>query len=455
MKPCIRLLMALAILAGLRRATAQVSFSPAVNYTVGSGPTSVTAADVNGDGKLDLICANYGLGNDNTLTVLTNNGNGVFGSNATLTVGNGVGFVMAADINGDGKVDLISANANDSTLTILTNNGSGVFGSNATLTVGMNPAFVVAADVRGSGKLDLISANFGSYGGSGNTLTVLTNNGAGVFGSNATLIVGNNPNCVAAADINGDGKVDLISANFYDGTLTVLTNNGAGVFGSNATLFVGGNPRRVVAADVNGDGKLDLISANYNVPGTLTVLTNNGSGVFGLNATLNVGNEPADVVAADVNGNGTLDLISANDINNFTTLTVLTNNGSGVFSSNAMLTVGNRPLRVVAADVNGDGKLDLITANFDDNTLSVMINCSTFPPPTSTPTLNIKYSGNGMLVSWPSASAGWSLQQNPDLTTPSWGPSGYSGYGICDDGTNKSLIIPSQPGNLFFRLLHP
>jgi hypothetical protein len=60
-----------------------------------------------------------------------------------------------------------------------------------------------------------------------------------------------------------------------------------------------------------------------------------------------------------------------------------------------------------------------------------------------------------MLVSWPTASAGWSLQQNPDLTLANWLPSGYSGYTISDDGTNKSLIIPSQPGNLFFRLLHP
>ena len=95
---------------------------------------------------------------------------------------------MAADVNGDGKLDLISANVNDNTLTVLTNNGSGVFGSNATLTVGSYPNCVVAADVNGDGKSDLISANSG--GGTGNTLTVLTNNGSGIFGSNATLNVG-------------------------------------------------------------------------------------------------------------------------------------------------------------------------------------------------------------------------------------------------------------------------
>ena len=82
--------------------------------------------------------------------------------------------------------------------------------------------------------------------------------------------------------------MDLISANAGDNTLTVLTNNGSGGFGSNATLNVGSYPYCVVAADVNGDGKLDLISANSTALGTLTVLTNNGSGGFGYNATLTV-----------------------------------------------------------------------------------------------------------------------------------------------------------------------
>jgi hypothetical protein len=192
--------------------------------------------------------------------------------------------------------------------------------------------------------------------------------------------------------------------------------------------------------------------ANWIGVNTLTVLTNNGDGIFGSNATYTVDGRPDWVIAADINGDGKPDLICAK--NGVSTLTVLTNNGSGGFVLAATPNVGNNPNAVVAADVNGDGKLDLISAN-GDNTISVLINTSTFPPPTSTPSLNIKHSGNGMLVSWSSASAGWSLQQNPDLTTSHWGPSGYSGYTISDNSTNKSLFIPLQPGNLFFRLLHP
>jgi formylglycine-generating enzyme required for sulfatase activity len=308
--------------------------------TVGSFPVSVVAADVNGDGRVDLICANNG---DNTLTVFANNGSGVFGANATLPVGSGPAYVVAADVNGDGKLDLICANNGTNTLTVLTNNGNGVFGANATLTVGNGPFTVAAVDVNGDGSLDLICANSGT-----NTLTVLTNNGSGVFGANATLTVGDGPFTVAAADVNGDGKVDLMSAN-VDSTLTVLTNDGSGGFVFSATLPGGTGPGSVAAADVNGDGKVDLICADM-YGGTLRVLTNNGSGVFGANATLTVGNGPFSVVAADVNGDGKVDLICPNIGDN--TLTVLTNNGSG------------------------DGKVDLISANAFDGTLSVLLNAS-------------------------------------------------------------------------------
>ena len=162
--------------------------------------------------------------------------------------------------------------------------------------MGSYPESVIAADVNGDGHVDLISANYGA-----NTLTVLTNNGYGVFGFNATLNVGSAPYCVIAADVNGDGHVDLISANADAYTLTVLTNNGYGVFGSNATLNVG-SPISVCAADVNGDGKVDLISANVNA-NTLSVLQNvpayngsfsgNGSGLTSLNAANLTGSVPA------------------------------------------------------------------------------------------------------------------------------------------------------------------
>jgi FG-GAP-like repeat/EF hand len=364
MKQLIPLLVALFVFCGLRQTVAQVSFAPATNYETGSPPVGISWEPA---------------------------------------------FVLAADINGDGYLDLISVNEAVSSLLIFTNNGRGGFHSNTMFDVAPMPQCAVALDITGDGHLDLVSAGSSAEG---NNLTVLTNNGSGGFGFSATLPGGDEPYYVCTADVNGDGYLDLIIADVETGTLSVLTNNGSGGFGASAVLNVGSEPTCVVAADVNGDGYLDLISGNYG-SNTLTVWTNNGVGVFGSNATLIVGNGPARVVAADINGDGWLDLISANfgPYQIDSTITILTNNGAGVFGSNSTLVLGNYfdPYCLIAADLNGDGKLDLITANYNIGTLSVFLNTSVFPPPASTPPLSVSRQGQGVLVSWPTASAGWSL----------------------------------------------
>ena len=524
---------------------------------VGDEPMSVAAADLNGDGKLDLITANYGAASGNTLTVLTNNGSGFFGSNATLIVGTGPDCVIAADVNGDGAPDLISANSQDDSLTVLTNNGSGIFTSNTTLAVNDYPVCVVAADVNGDGKLDLISADhfagltvltqigFTSWtyalsntchsvvvmdvnndgkpdvvtanlnavvnnmgGSTGDTLTVLTNTGAGHFGYYATLGVGSAPVFLVAADLNGDGFLDLISANDGgDGSLSILTNNAQGGFGaaetislagfadadgdptciapvvvnsggkvdlavpadgylqlftnngsgflaSNAVLSVGNDPYYVVAADVNGDGKVDLITANFGSD-TLSVLTNNGSGGFGSNATYQVGIQPLCVVASDINGDGWPDLITANfGSATGNSLTVLTNNGSGGFGFYATIGVDEVPNCVVAADVNGDGKPDLIVAS-SDGTLTVLINTITFPTPPNMkpPNLSLALSDPNIVISWTSSATNFAIQTNSSLSGGNWGTASYAISTV--NGTNQSITIPPPPGTLFFRLVHP
>ncbi len=341
---------------------ASANFVLASTLGVGLNPVSVTSADVNGDGKADLINANEF---HNTLTVLTNNGTGGFATSSTLNVGFQPRFVTAGDVNSDGKPDLISANVGDDTLTVLTNNGTGMFVFAASLSSANQACAVTIADVNGDGKQDLVSANYFN-----STLKIFTNNGSG-FTFSSTRVVGLGPQSVVAVDVNNDSKVDLISANTDGNTLTVATNNGSGGFAVATNLPAGNGPWAVITADMNGDSKPDLISANYQTD-TLTVFTNNGSGGFRLYTSLSVGDMPLAVFAADFNGDGRVDLVSADRDSD--TLTVLFNNGTNGFVASSWSSQGDAPRSVTATDVNGDGKLDLISANYNDNTLTVFTN---------------------------------------------------------------------------------
>ncbi len=364
-------------------------FVKASTLTVGntlSSPRYVVSVDVNGDNKLDLISANLGA---NSLTVFTNNGSGGFSLSATLSAGSGPISVTAADVNGDNKVDLISVNAFGNTLTLLTNNGSGGFSLFSTISVGGGPRSVAAADINVDGKIDLICAGFST-----NKLTVLTNDGNGVFTLSSSPQVVTSGQCVIATDVNGDNVPDLISVSSVSGySLTVLINNGSGVFFFDASYNVGtGNS--LTAADVNGDSNVDLVSVGSS--GGVTILTNNGSGSgrFTLSSTLSVGGSSSSVTTADVNGDGKADLISASSSGN--TVVAWTNNGSGVFTVASTTGVGHGPAGVAAADVSGDGRPDLISADSSDGTLTVLFNSIAY---------TAYFSGNGSGLSGLNASS--------------------------------------------------
>ena len=435
MKPTSRLLMTLALFVATHRAAAQVPFQLASSPNMGSSVNSITTADVNNDGKPDLISASYMV---NRLTVFTNSGNGFFAANASYTVGSFPHQVIAADVNNDGWPDLITANETGNSLTVLTNDGNGRFALAATLNLfaGSFPWSVAAADVNGDGTLDLISANFGN-----NSFTIWTNSG-GIFVSNATYPVGSPPVLVIAADVNGDGYADLIVALEAANKLSVFTNDGSGGFMLASSPGISPGPAWVAAADVNGDGRVDLISVGGD---KVVVLTNAGSGLFVSNATYTVGSDSVAVVAADVNGDGKPDVIAVN--RSSSTLSVLTNNGTGAFGSNTTLNASSEPNALAVADINGDGRVDLISGNSGVGTLVVWTNASTFLP-----RLTLKRSGTNVIVSWPAIWANWTLRQNDSLD-----PYGWTSFGgvIGNDGTTKRATNSPPGTSRFFRLSNP
>ena len=350
-----------------------VSFGAATNFEVGTAPHSVAVADLNGDGKLDLTTANYF---SNTVSVLLGNGDGTFGTAANFAVGDSPTFVAVADLNGDGKLDLATANYSSNTVSVLLGNGDGTFGTATDFAVGSSPESVAVADLNRDGKIDLTTANYSS-----NNVSVLLGNGNGTFGTATDFAVGDYPSSVAVADLNRDGKLDLTTANYFSDTVSVLLGNGDGTFGTATDFAAGSVPYSVAVADLNGDGLLDLTTANY-FSNTVSVLLGNGDGTFGTATNFAVGDSPTSVAVADLNGDGLLDLTTANYFSN--TVSVLLGNGDGTFgtATNFALESGSyiTPFSIAVADLNGDGLLDLTTANAGSNDVSVLLNTTNFAP---------------------------------------------------------------------------
>ena len=180
---------------------------------------SVTAGDLNADGKLDLITANSA---SNNASVLIGNGDGTFQTAVNYGVGTTPNSVTAGDLNGDGKLDLMIANSGSNSASVLIGNGDGTFQTVVNYTVGISPSWVTVADLNGDGKLDLITANINLANPISSDISVLIGNGDGTFQIRVNYNVGHNPQSVAAADLNGDGKLDLITANPLSSSVTVL-----------------------------------------------------------------------------------------------------------------------------------------------------------------------------------------------------------------------------------------
>jgi hypothetical protein len=350
------------------------------NYYAGFIPWSLATADVNGDGKPDLIVAD--AFNLHTLNVLTNDGTGSFGLSSTLTLSSDAPQVVTADFNGDGKVDI--ACVNGSSLSVFTNDGSGHF------TLSASPpgsVFVAAGDLNGDGRADLVTGN--------PNLTVLINNGAGNFV--AAWSTNSSPVSVALADMNGDGKTDIVSV--AGTSINVFTNKGDGTFAlaTSATVCPAGLLAEfVLTADVNGDGRPDAVVAcqtNAYPPfgSMLTVLTNDGHGGLAMSfSTTGVlafqYNATPLVAAADLDGDGRIDLVTANGFTN--SVSVLHNTGNGTFAVSAPIVIDapnawTGPPAVAIADVNGDGRPDIFVVDPSIDVVTILTNTAavTFQAP--------------------------------------------------------------------------
>jgi 6-phosphogluconolactonase (cycloisomerase 2 family) len=341
---------------------------------VGNIPWYITAADLDGNGTVDMAVTNTTSGD---ISILNNNGSGTFTQSSLISVGGDPRAIVALDVDGDGDMDLATANWSSNTVSILKNNGSGTFTVSSSISVGSNPCAVKGADIDGDGDLDLIVANWSS-----GTVSILKNDGTGNFTISSTVNVGVNPAWVQSADFNNDGVMDFVVSNYGSGTVLIFSNNGQGTFTQTGSISVGTHPGAMNVLDVDGDGVMDLAVAME--AGTISIYKNYGSGSFSYYSVVNVGNQPSSVMPADIDGDGDMDLVVSNNYSN--SLSILKNNGIGIFTQSSTIDVGSYPTSVVAVDMDGNGALDLAVTNSQSNNISILMNTisGSFPHPTIT-----------------------------------------------------------------------
>ena len=366
---------------------APTSFAAGVGspITVGSGPHAVVTRDFNGDGKLDLAVAN--TANSNNVMILLGNGSGGFTQalGSPVPVGNNPYGIAAGDVNGDGRTDLAVANFGADSVTILLGNGAGGFNQAAgsPVSTGDGPFSIAAGDLNGDGRLDLVVPNFLS-----SNVSILLGNGFGGFSpaAGSPIAAGARPSSAAVGDLDLDGKADLAVANDSSGDVSILLGNGDGTFSQAAgsPIAVGTFPQSIVAADLNRDGRLDLAVANQAASSnSVSILLGNGAGGFAQpsGSPFFAGTNPDSIAVGDLNGDDILDLAVA-DAGVPNAVTVLLGNGSGGFAQPAgsPFPAGQTSRSVAVGDVTGDGNLDLVVANASTNDVSILINTTTSAP---------------------------------------------------------------------------
>ncbi|MAB88211.1 MAG: hypothetical protein CMJ90_01970 [Planctomycetes bacterium] len=343
-----------------------VSSMSAQNFTppqllAGLAPSEVCSSDLDNDGDTDLIAAAYG-----SVVWFENLGSSIFGSAQTIATNTSFAWgVHAADLDGDGDADVLTADwgtAAIGTIAWHENLGGGSFGPAQVITTGAaDLRRVVAADLNGDGHTDVLSASGG--------IGWYQNDGAGGFGSHHFLTSSlDGASTVQAADLDGDGDLDVLAARKGDHKVSWYENLGAGSFGAQQDISsTATNTYGAVASDLDGDSDLDVVFIANN-PDKVAWHENLGGGLFGAQQLLATNSTHLrDLVVVDLDVDGDPDVVTASWWDN--KVAKLENNGAGVFGPEQVITTAKDTMDVHVDDLDGDGAPDVITSSPFFNTL--------------------------------------------------------------------------------------
>jgi type II secretory pathway component GspD/PulD (secretin) len=385
----------------------------------GKAPSAVITASLRGNGLTDLIAANQ---TDGTITVYLGNGDGTFTRQVPdIKVGTAPVALVADDFDGDGKIDVAVVNQGDNTVSVLFGDGTGAFpGStafptNEILATGTTPSAIVAGDFNSDGHFDLAVTNFGD-----NTITVFLNDTAGTGTFTAVTPAtptGKGPHALASVDFDGDGIPDLAVVNQTDNTVSVFLGHDGGAGHGDGTFIekspspytTGLAPFGIAIADFNADGIQDLAVTNQN-SNTVSVFLGNkagtgtGDGTFQAKLDSPTGGGPTAIVSGAFAA-GTLDLIVANFADNTVSVLIPTTSatgaGTGAFTSAFTIATGTGPIAMTTADFNGDSTPDLAVAAQTGDVISIILNSATLATnneTTQTPYPGSEYEDIGLKV---------------------------------------------------------
>jgi hypothetical protein len=348
------------------------------HFSNGATTVRTAIADFNNDGNLDIAATAHDAG---FVGVFIGNGTGSFVRQTVLSAGNFDVPVAAGDFNNDGKQDL-AVGSRDGTVWIFMGLGNGNFSSPNRYADGPGEAYEMAvADFNQDGKLDLAIGH--QFAG----LAIMIGNGNGGFSQSSTYLSGLGPVKVMTADFNNDGKADLITANQHSQSVSLLLGDGIGGFNVTTVISPSFNDSYsnsgFAVGDFNGDGNTDFATSGNGA--SLVVLYGNGHGAFpGSQTFVSAANNFP--YATDLNGDGNLDIVAVSHTDSIGS--IIFGNGTGGFSPSTSFAVGNGPQTLSVADLNNDGKQDLVTPNYYGGDITVSINNGLSTQDTSPPVIS-------------------------------------------------------------------